>query len=139
MQLARLPSLLARCVPIATASPTAIGPVDGLQPRRLPDPVGAGGSSLTWFARRRADGRAGWSPRSGRGRAGGADVRRPARVRQPGRAEPEGGRRRTRPAVRGPRTLVSRTLTVGIGPAFTVEDCAAVAAAVRKVARHVLQ
>ena len=42
---------------------------------------------------------------------------------------------------RCPRTedLVARTLTVGIGPAFTVEDCEAVAAAVHKVARHVLQ
>jgi dTDP-4-amino-4,6-dideoxygalactose transaminase len=32
--------------------------------------------------------------------------------------------------------LAARSVTVGIGPAFTVEDCEQVAAGVQKVARH---
>ena len=46
---------------------------------------------------------------------------------------------RTRPLSADRGSGRTRTLTVGIGPAFTVEDCEAVAAAVHKVARHVLQ
>ena len=38
-----------------------------------------------------------------------------------------------------PRTedLVARTVTVGIGPDFTPQDCEQVAAAIHKVTRHV--
>ena len=50
VQLTRLPSLLAAMRANRERIATAIGPVEGLQPRRVPDPVGAGGSSLTWFA-----------------------------------------------------------------------------------------
>ena len=39
-----------RCAPTHDRIAQAVGAVDGWQPRRIPDPDGAGGSSLTWFA-----------------------------------------------------------------------------------------
>ena len=138
VQLTRLPSLLASLRANRDRVATAIGPVDGLQPRRVPDPVGAGGSSLTWFA---AD-----APTARRLVAALRAEGVPAAQMYEGRPVYDNPAVRNRKAAdaerdRCPRTedLVARTLTVGIGPAFTVEDCEAVAAAVRKVARHVLQ
>ncbi len=138
VQLTRLPSLLASLRANRERVATAIGPVDGLQPRRVPDPVGAGGSSLTWFA---AD-----APTARRLVAALRAEGAPAAQMYEGRPVYDNPAVRNRKAAdaerdRCPRTedLVARTLTVGIGPAFTVEDCEAVAAAVRKVARHVLQ
>jgi 8-amino-3,8-dideoxy-alpha-D-manno-octulosonate transaminase len=50
VQLGRLPGLLAAMRINATRVAERVGTIDGLTPRRLPDPAGAGGSSLTWFA-----------------------------------------------------------------------------------------
>ena len=50
VQLARLPGLLDAMRTNAERIGARIGTIDGLTPRRVPDPHGAGGSSLTWFA-----------------------------------------------------------------------------------------
>jgi 8-amino-3,8-dideoxy-alpha-D-manno-octulosonate transaminase len=138
VQLARLPSLLASMRANRERVATAIGTVEGLEPRRIPDPDGAGGSSLTWFAED--------APTARRVVAALRAEGAPAAQMYEGRPVYENPAVQTRKAAdaerdRCPRTegLVARTLTVGIGPAFTVEDCEAVAAAVHKVARHVLQ
>jgi dTDP-4-amino-4,6-dideoxygalactose transaminase len=137
VQLARLPALLAAMRANHQRIATAIGPVAGLQPRRVPDPAGQGGSSLTWFA-----------PDAGTAHRLVAALRA---ERAPAAQMYEGRPVYANPAVqtragadperdRCPRTelLVERSVTIGIGPAFSREDCEQVAAAVHKVARHVL-
>jgi 8-amino-3,8-dideoxy-alpha-D-manno-octulosonate transaminase len=136
VQLARLPGLLAAMRANCARVRDAVGAVDGLVPRRLPDAVGAGGSSLTWFApgadlagrlvealraegapaAQMYDGRAVYANPAVRDRRG-ADARRD----------------------RCPRTeaLVARSITIGIGPDFSSQDCEQVAAAMHKVVRHV--
>lgn len=49
VQLGRLPGLLERLRANHARVAHAIGEVDGMSPRRIPDPDGQGGSSLTWF------------------------------------------------------------------------------------------
>jgi 8-amino-3,8-dideoxy-alpha-D-manno-octulosonate transaminase len=137
VQLARLPALLAAMRVNRDHISDAIGQIDGLQPRRIPDPTGAGGSSLTWYA---PDGstahhmidalRAEGAPAAQM--YDGKPVYANPAVRARRGADPERDR--------CPRTedLVARSVTIGIGPAFSQEDCEQVAAAVHKVVRHVL-
>ena len=112
--------------------------VEGLQPRRVPDPVGAGGSSLTWFAEDAPTARRLVAALRAEGAPAAQMYEGRPVYENPAVQNRKAAERRTRP-LSADRGLVARTLTVGIGPAFTVEDCEAVAAAVRKVARHVLQ
>src|SRR5581483_5210468 len=49
VQLGRLPALLDAMRANKTRILDAVGTIDGLQRRRLPDPRGDGGSSITWF------------------------------------------------------------------------------------------
>ena len=134
VQLARLPGLLAAMRMANDHIAQAVGTLDGWEPRRIPDPGGAGGSSLTWLlpdadrARRAVDAL----------RAEGA----PAAQMYEGRPVYANPAVRDRPGAdpdrdRCPRTedLVARAVTVGVGPAFTAEDCDQVATAVHKVAR----
>ncbi len=153
VQLARLPALLAAMRANCARIESAIGPIAGLTPRRLPDPEGSGSSSITWFASdaalacRMVDAL----------RAEGVPA---ARMYEglPVYASPAVAARRTASNKGGPwncaehpsqaeyprglcpRTedLVTRSVTVGIGPAFTERDCDDVAEGVRKVAHHVL-
>jgi dTDP-4-amino-4,6-dideoxygalactose transaminase len=136
VQLGRLPVLLAALRTSHDHLAAAIGALEGWQPRRLPDPDGIGGSSLTWFlpdaeaARRaiaalRAEGAPAAQMYEGK------PVYDNAAVRNRRRAGPDHDR--------CPITedLVARSVTVGIGAAFTAEDCEQVAEAVTKVAAHV--
>jgi dTDP-4-amino-4,6-dideoxygalactose transaminase len=153
VQLARLPALLDAMRQNCARIRDAIGTLPHLTPRRVPDLAGAGGSSLTWFApdaavaRRMVDAL----------RAEGVPA---AQMYEglPVYASPSIAARRT-PSDRGgpwhcaehpsdvtyapglcPKTedLASRSITVGIGPAFTAHDCDDVALGVRKVAAHLL-
>jgi 8-amino-3,8-dideoxy-alpha-D-manno-octulosonate transaminase len=138
VQLARLSGLLGAMRANCARVRDAVGVVDGLVPRRLPDPAGVGGSSLTWFA---ADADTACRLVDAL-RAEGA----PAAQMYEGRpvyANPAVRNRRGADAGRDrcPRTeaLVARSVTVGIGPDFTPQDCEQVAAAIHKVTRHVLR
>ena len=131
----------------------AVGAVDGLELRRVPDADGDGGSSITWFL---PD--ADVTKRFGKSLlAEGIPCTRMYGGR-PVYATPAILERRTASGKGGPwncaehpaqveyrmgmcpRTedLAARALTLPVGAAFTEEDCADVAAAVAKVAAHVL-
>jgi 8-amino-3,8-dideoxy-alpha-D-manno-octulosonate transaminase len=138
VQLGRLPGILDAMRTNRDRLQAAVGDVAGLVARRLPDPEGSGGSSLTWFApdagiaRRMvvallAEGAPAAQMYDGR-----AVYTNPAASARPG-ADPDRDRcSRT-------EALVARSITLGIGPAFTAEDCEQIAAAVHKVARHLLE
>jgi 8-amino-3,8-dideoxy-alpha-D-manno-octulosonate transaminase len=138
VQLGRLPGILHAMRINRDRLQNAIGDVAGLVARRLPDPVGSGGSSLTWFAPDAAVARRMVAALLAEGA--------PAAQMYDGRAVYTNPAARARPGAdpdrdRCPRTeaLVARSITLGIGPAFTAEDCEQIAAAVHKVARHVLE
>ena len=137
VQLERLPGLLAAMRASHDHIADAIGGLDGWQPRRIPDRDGIAGSSLTWFL-----------PDPGTARRVVAALRAeraPAAQMYEGRPVYANPAVRSRPTTRDagpdscPRSedLVARSVTLGIGPAFTVDDCEQIAAAVHKVARHV--
>jgi 8-amino-3,8-dideoxy-alpha-D-manno-octulosonate transaminase len=153
VQLRRLPALLdclrANCGQVAGS----IGEVDGLTPRRIPDPEGHGGSSLTWYlpdaeiARRFVRALL----------AEGVPCAQMYRGK-PVYANPAIADRRTASMKGGPwhcaehpttveyymglcpRTedLAARSLIVPIGPRWSPGDCKQVADAVLKVAGHLL-
>jgi 8-amino-3,8-dideoxy-alpha-D-manno-octulosonate transaminase len=151
VQLRRLQPLLDAMRTTCRRVHDAIGAVDGLQPRRLPDPEGAGGSSLTWFG-----------PDAAVARRFVAALRAegiPAAQMYEG--EPvymnDALRERRTASMRGgpwhcaqhpwygadahcPRTeqLVARSITVAIGATWSPDDCADVATAVHKVAGALL-
>ena len=112
----------------------AIGPVDGVAAAasagpgrcgRIEPHLVRGGRRHRLPARRRTPRRRGCRRRR---------CTRAARVPQPGCSTPPRAADPNAIAARGPEEASSPTRTIGIGPAFTVEDCDAVAAAVRKVA-----
>jgi 8-amino-3,8-dideoxy-alpha-D-manno-octulosonate transaminase len=144
VQLGRLPALVAAMRANRERIASAIGVLDGLTPRREPDPAGAGGSSLTWFApdaglaRRCVEALRAEGAPAAQMYAGLPVYLNPAvRAR---RTAAGGAEWRARPPERDlcPRTedLVARSITIGVGPAFTPEDCDGIASAVHKVARH---
>jgi 8-amino-3,8-dideoxy-alpha-D-manno-octulosonate transaminase len=153
VQLRRLPSLLdamrANCMRVRDA----IGTIDRMRPRRLPDVAGAGGSSLTWF-----------TPDAGGARRFVAALRAEG---IPAAQMYEGEPVYANEALRGMRTasthggpwhcaehpttvdyepgscprtedLVARSVTVAIGPWWSADDCDDVARAVTKVAQALL-
>ncbi len=153
VQLAKLPGLLDAMRASRRRVADNIGHVDGMVPRRIPDPDGEGGSSLTWFlpaadtARRFAKAL----------RAEGVPCAQLYRG-EPVYLTPAILARRTASEKGGPwhcaehpttieyraglcpktEALVSRSLTVPVGPGWTPTDAADVAEAVHKVARHLL-
>jgi dTDP-4-amino-4,6-dideoxygalactose transaminase len=139
VQLGRLPGLLAAMRAAYDRIGEAIaaaGPVP-LPARRIPYPDGIGGSSVTWFAP---------DPEAARHavaalRAEGA----PAAQMYDGRPVYANPAMRDRPGAdpardRCPATedLVARSITIGIGPAFTETDCEQIATAFHKVTRHLV-
>ena len=138
VQLGRLPGLLRSMRTNRDYLQQAIGDVEGLSPRRLPDAAGSGGSSLTWFAADAGSARRMVAALLAEGA--------PAAQMYDGRpvyANPAVSTRHGGDPERDrcPRTeaLVERSITLGIGPEFTVDDCEQIAAAVHKVARAVLE
>jgi 8-amino-3,8-dideoxy-alpha-D-manno-octulosonate transaminase len=149
VQLRRLAPLLDAMRANCTRVRDAVGTIDGFEPRRLPDPDGAGGSSLTWFAadatvaRRAVDAlRAEGVPAAQM--YDGEPVYANEAVRERRTAADHGGpwhcaehpTTHTYASGACPRTeaLVARSVTVAIGPAWQPADCDGVARAVRKVA-----
>ncbi|MGO9560762.1 MAG: DegT/DnrJ/EryC1/StrS family aminotransferase [Acidimicrobiales bacterium] len=153
VQLGKLPGLLdclrANCRRVADA----IGKVDGMQPRRIPDPKGQGGSSLSWFLPDNAVAR----------RFAKTLLAEGIPCAQMYRGKPV----YTNPAILAKQTatmkggpwhcaehptdveyhaglcpqtedLASRSLIVPIGPRWSPSDCTQVADAVLKVASHLL-
>jgi dTDP-4-amino-4,6-dideoxygalactose transaminase len=153
VQLARLPGLLAAMRANCDRIEAAIGRLDGLRSRRLPDRPGAGGSSLTWFAPdaalacRIVDALRAEGVPAARMYDGLPVYASPA-VANKLTASNKGGPWHCAehptdaeyPAGLCPSTedLVGRSVTVGVGPAFSERDCHDVAEGVRKVVHHVL-
>jgi 8-amino-3,8-dideoxy-alpha-D-manno-octulosonate transaminase len=153
VQLGRLPGLLDSMRANKRRILDALGPVDGLVRREVPDPDGDGGSSITWFtpsagvAARFVEALLAEGIPSTRMYAG-----------QPVYATPAIIERRTASNKGGPwhcaehpaqvdyrmgmcpqsEDLAARAITVGVGALYDEQDCADVAAAVAKVAAHVL-
>jgi 8-amino-3,8-dideoxy-alpha-D-manno-octulosonate transaminase len=149
VQLRRLAPLLDAMRDNCARVRDAVGVIHGFEPRRLPDPDGAGGSSLTWFApdatvaRRAVDAlRAEGVPAAQMYE--GEPVYANEAVRERRTAADHGGpwhcgeHPTTHTYAPGtcPRTeaLVARSVTVAIGPAWEPADCDHVARAVREVA-----
>lgn len=120
-----------------------VGPIDGLTPRRVPDPAGDGSSSCMWFLPDQAT-----AKRFGKGLvANGIPCAQMYRG-EPVYWNPAVLDRRTATgtgdwvAEKGmcPRTeaLVSRNLIVPVGVRYTEDDCDEIADAVRAVAAEVL-
>ena len=153
VQLARLPDLLAALRRNQRRVLDGVGGVDGLTPRRRPDPEGDGGSSATWFL---PDGEVARRVVKAL-RAEGVPCAQMYRG-QPVYANPALAAKRTASGKGGPwncaehptgvgyhpglcpRTedLASRSLTVGIGPAWSESDCDDAVTAIHKVATAVL-
>lgn len=153
IQLGRLDGLIEDLRANAAAIETAVGSLDGLTPRRRPDPAGAIGSSLTWFA-----------PTSETAKQF-VKALRAERIPSaqmydglPVYAAPAILAKRTASGKGGPwncaehptdvtyamgmcpqtEDLVSRSITVGVGPGFDEADCDDIASAIRTVAKDVL-
>ncbi|HVT76182.1 MAG TPA: DegT/DnrJ/EryC1/StrS family aminotransferase [Acidimicrobiales bacterium] len=153
VQLSKLDGIVTRLRANAAAIENAVGVIDGLTPRRRPDPAGAVGSSLSWFAP---------TPDVAR-----EFVRALQSEGVPSAQMYDGKPVYTAPAILERRTasgkggpwncaehptdvtyalgmcpqtedLAARSITVGIGPAFDAEDCENVAAAITTVATKLL-
>jgi len=152
-QLAKLPTILSALRRNRAAIESAVGSIDGMQPRRSPDPDGDGGSSITWFlpdaaiAARFAEAlRAEGIPAAQI--YDGKPVYATPSILQRRTASGKGGpwncaEHPTEVAYRlgmCPRTedLASRSASVGIGAQWTDADCADAAAAITKVATALL-
>ena len=153
VQLARLPALLGAMRANCDRVRAAIGVLDDLMPRVIHDAAGAGGSSLTWFAPDAAIARRMVAALRAEGVPAaqmydGEPVYANPAVMARRTASGKGGpwncaeHRTSATYERGlcPRTedFAARSVTVGIGPAYSEKDCDDVAAGVRKVASHVL-
>lgn len=144
VQLGRLPSILDAMRANKARILALVGHVAGLERRRIPDPDGDGGSSITWFLPDAATAK--------RFAAALRDDGIPCAQMYRGRPvylSPAVVARRTASGVYPtdreygpglcPRTeaLVARSVIVPVGVAYTEQDCAAVAAAVRAAAATV--
>jgi 8-amino-3,8-dideoxy-alpha-D-manno-octulosonate transaminase len=153
VQLGRLPGLLDGLRANKVRILDAVGTVDGLERRHLPDPAGDGGSSITWFT----PGAAIAERFVAALLAEGVPCTR-MYAGLPVYATPAVLERRTASGKGGPwhcaehpcqveyrmgmcpRTedLAARAITVGVGVAYDAQDCADAAAAITKVAAHVM-
>ena len=129
VQLTRLPAILDALRRNQRRVRAAVGEVEGLVPRRVPDPEGDGGSSLQWFL-----------PEAALAKRFAAAVRAegvPCAQMYRGRPVYEGA---AVPPGDCPRTeaLVARSVIVPIGVRYSEQDCDDVAEAVRKVAGALL-
>ena len=153
VQLTKLDGFVSRLRSNAAAIEKAVGDIDGLTPRRRPDPAGAVGSSLTWFAP---------SPDSA------SNIIKALRNEgvpcaqmyegKPVYSAPSILAKRTASGKGGPwncaehpsdvtyamgmcpqtEDLASRSITVGVGHKFDAGDCDDVAAAIQTVASTLL-
>jgi 8-amino-3,8-dideoxy-alpha-D-manno-octulosonate transaminase len=153
VQLDRLPGLLAGLRHNKAQVLGQVGSIDGLERRRRPDPDGDGGSSITWFAptpeiaRRFVKALLAEGVPSTQMYAGRPVYATPA-ILERRTASGKGGpwHCAEHPAQcqyrmgMCPRTedLAARAFTVGIGVGYDERDCADAAAAIGKVARHLL-
>jgi 8-amino-3,8-dideoxy-alpha-D-manno-octulosonate transaminase len=153
VQLRKLPRLLEAMRRNKSAIIEAIGEVPGMDRRRIPDPEGDGSSSITWFLRS-----AGVATRFVESLVAEGVPSAQIYDGKPVYAAPSILEKRTASGKGGPwncsehptrieyrmgmcpRTegLVSRSMTVGVGAAYSEGDCNDVAEAVQKVARHLL-
>lgn len=153
VQLRKLDGLLDRLRTNCRRVAEAIGTIDGMAERRIPDPAGQGGSSLTWYVDDRETARRFSKALNAEGVPCAQMYRG-----QPVYATPSILEQRTATMKGGPwhcaehptdvkyhmglcprtEALVGRSLIVPIGPSWTAEECGEVAEAVRKVASHVL-
>jgi 8-amino-3,8-dideoxy-alpha-D-manno-octulosonate transaminase len=153
VQLGRLPGLLDGLRANKARILETVGTVDGLERRHLPDPAGDGGSSITWFT----PGAAIAERFVAALLAEGVPCTR-MYAGLPVYATPAVLERRTASGKGGPwhcaehpcqveyrmgmcpRTedLAARAITVGVGVAYDEQDCADAAAAITKVAAHVM-
>lgn len=153
VQLGRLPDLLARMRANRARIADALGVLPGLTPRRSPDPAGDGGSSLTWFlpSAELASSFVAALLAEGIPTAqlyGGLPVYANPAILARRTASNKGGpwhcaEHPTQVDYRMgmcPRTedLVARSVSVGVGAAFTAADCDDVAEAVVKVAHELV-
>jgi 8-amino-3,8-dideoxy-alpha-D-manno-octulosonate transaminase len=151
VQIARLPEILASLRANKARILGAIGAVPGLVRRRLPDPEGDGGSSITWFLPDRATAKRFAAALRAEGvpcaqMYHGQPVYLNAAVLARRTASGKGGpwacaehpTERTYGEGLCPRTeaLVARSIIVPIGVGYSERDCDDVATAVRKVARQ---
>lgn len=152
-QLAKLDGLLASMRRNKTMILEAIGTFDGLERRRIPDPAGDGGSSITWFAPT-----AELAARFVRALIAEGVPSVQMYGGQPVYATPSVLAKRTATGKGGPwdcaehpchveyrmgmcpttEDLASRAFTVGVGVRYDERDCHDVATAVAKVAASVL-
>lgn len=153
VQLGRLPGLLDDLRRNKASIIEQAGVIDGLRRRRRPDPEGDGGSSITWFAPS-----ADIAKRFVRALVAEGIPSTRMYAGQPVYATPAILERRTASAKGGPwhcaehpchveyrmgmcpRTedLAARAFTVGVGVAYDERDCTDAAAAITKVAGHLL-
>jgi 8-amino-3,8-dideoxy-alpha-D-manno-octulosonate transaminase len=151
VQLARLPAIVADMRANKRKLLEMLGPIDGLEPRHVPDPEGDGGSSVGWFAPDAAaaarfaealvaegipagrvyDGLPVYANRAYQERSTAAPSRSPW-ANHPVDVRYELG---TCPVA---EDLVARALLVLVGPDYTAADLEDVATAVHKVAAAVL-
>ncbi len=153
-QFKKLPGLLERMRERKTRILGSVGEVPGMQRRRIPDPDGDGSSSITWFLPDAQTARLFVKALLAEGIPSGQIY-----DGKPVYATPSILAKRTASGKGGPwncaehpsnveyrmgmcpRTedLASRSISVGVGAAFTDEDCDDVTEAVLKVARHILK
>jgi 8-amino-3,8-dideoxy-alpha-D-manno-octulosonate transaminase len=153
VQLGRLPGLLERLRENYAKVADVIGKVEGMTPRRIPDPDGQGGSSLTWFlpdpqvARRFAKALLAEGVPCAQ-MYGGRPVYATPSILERRTASMKGGpwhcaEHPTTVEYRMgmcPRTeeLVARSIIVPVGAQWSQRECAQVSEAVLKVAGHLL-
>jgi 8-amino-3,8-dideoxy-alpha-D-manno-octulosonate transaminase len=153
VQLSKLDAIAEGLRTNAAAIEKAVGEIDGLTPRRRPDPSGAIGSSLTWFAPTR-------DLAKQFVRALRAERVPAAQMYEglPVYASPSILAKRTATGKGGPwncaehptdvtyalgmcpqtEDIASRSITVGVGPGYEPSDCDDIAAAIVKVATELL-
>ena len=143
VQLGRLPSILASMRANKRRILDGVGAVDGLTPRRVPDPVGDGSSSCMWFlpdqatAKRFVKGMLGegipcaqmyrgepvyWNPAILSGRT----------------ASGTGAWNARKGLLPATEELVARNVIVPVGVRYTEADCDEIATAIRKTSAEVL-
>lgn len=153
VQLRRLPSVLAGLRANRRRILDAVGALDGLVPRGAHDPEGDGGSSITWYAPSAELARRFVAALQAEGvpsvqMYGGLPVYATPSILQRRTASMKGGpwhcaehpARVTYAMGMCPvaEDLLARSVTVGVGAQWSAQDCDGVAAALGKVASHLL-
>jgi dTDP-4-amino-4,6-dideoxygalactose transaminase len=143
VQLSRLPAILEALRANKRRILDAVGDVDGLTPRRVPDPIGDGSSSCLWFAPDQAAAR-----RMVKGLLarrvpcaqmyGGRPVYANQAVLDRRTATGTGDWRAEVGMFPDTEALVARNVIVPVGVRYTERDCEEIGRAVREVAAEVI-